>query len=265
MKEAAEASAELARRMAQVGNFSKLTQAREQVLLRRGGGAARARAAGGGRATRERLTRLMGLWGEDTALPAARAPARPARLAAATCGDVEARGDDAAPRRARREAATRRGSPQSLGLTQTTRFINVLEHRLRAHQRGSASRGRRGYEIALELPLFDWGGARVARAEAIYMQAVNRAAETAVNARSRGARGLLRLPHRATTSRATTATRSCRCASSISEENLLRYNGMLIGVFELLADAREQIASVNAASRRCATSGSREADLQTWR
>ena len=33
----------------------------------------------------------------------------------------------------------------------------------------------------------------------------------------------------------------------IAEENLLRYNGMLIGVFELLADARLQIASVNAA------------------
>jgi len=28
---------------------------------------------------------------------------------------------------------------------------------------------------------------------------------------------------------------------------VLRYNGMLIGVFELLADARAQIASVNAA------------------
>jgi manganese oxidase len=33
----------------------------------------------------------------------------------------------------------------------------------------------------------------------------------------------------------------------IADENLLRYNGMLIGVFELLADARAQIASVNAA------------------
>ncbi len=30
----------------------------------------------------------------------------------------------------------------------------------------------------------------------------------------------------------------------ISEENVLRYNGMLIGVFELLADTRDQIASV---------------------
>ena len=43
----------------------------------------------------------------------------------------------------------------------------------------------------------------------------------------------------------------------IADENLLRYNGMLIGVFELLADAREQIASVNALrSTRCAISGS---------
>ena len=30
----------------------------------------------------------------------------------------------------------------------------------------------------------------------------------------------------------------------ISEENLLRYNGMLISVFELLTDAREQVAGV---------------------
>ena len=30
----------------------------------------------------------------------------------------------------------------------------------------------------------------------------------------------------------------------ISDENLLRYNGMLIGVFELLADSRGQVRSV---------------------
>jgi outer membrane protein TolC len=31
---------------------------------------------------------------------------------------------------------------------------------------------------------------------------------------------------------------------TISDEMLLRYNGMLIGVFELLADSREQVATV---------------------
>jgi outer membrane protein TolC len=34
---------------------------------------------------------------------------------------------------------------------------------------------------------------------------------------------------------------------AISEENQLRYNGMFISVFELLADAREQVASVSQA------------------
>ncbi|MCU0810681.1 MAG: hypothetical protein MUE59_06525 [Thiobacillaceae bacterium] len=33
----------------------------------------------------------------------------------------------------------------------------------------------------------------------------------------------------------------------ISEENLLRYNGMFISVFDLLADARSQLATVNTA------------------
>ena len=35
--------------------------------------------------------------------------------------------------------------------------------------------------------------------------------------------------------------------SLISEENVLQYNGMLIGVFELLADSRTQISSVMSA------------------
>ena len=34
---------------------------------------------------------------------------------------------------------------------------------------------------------------------------------------------------------------------TMADENVLRYNGMLIGVFELLADNRSQIASVMAA------------------
>ena len=33
----------------------------------------------------------------------------------------------------------------------------------------------------------------------------------------------------------------------IAEENQLRYNGMLIGVFELMADARDQVNTVTAA------------------
>ena len=131
----------------------------------------------------------------------------------------------------------------NLGLTKTTRFVNVLE--LGALRNGSnEAPTQRGWEVAVELPLFDWGAARVARAEAVYLQAVNRAAETAVNARSE-----VRQAYFAYRSAYDIAIHQrdvlLPLRKLIADENLLRYNGMLIGVFELLADARLQIASVN--------------------
>ena len=102
-----------------------------------------------------------------------------------------------------------------------------------------------GYEIEFELPLFDFGSTRMARAEATYMQAVNRTAEVAVNARSEV---------RESYSAYRTAYDLAKhyrdevipLRKRISEENLLRYNGMLISVFELLADSREQVRGVTA-------------------
>jgi outer membrane protein TolC len=102
---------------------------------------------------------------------------------------------------------------------------------------------QKGYEIELELPLFDFGSTRVARAEATYMQSMNRTAEVAINARSEV---------RETYSAYRTAYDLAKhhrdevvpLRKRISDENLLRYNGMLISVFELLADSRDQIASV---------------------
>ena len=76
------------------------------------------------------------------------------------------------------------------------------------------------------------------------MQAVERASEAAVNARSevREAYSTYRTGY--------DLARHYRdeivpLRKRISEENTLRYNGMLIGVFELLADARAQVNSVN--------------------
>ena len=240
--QAAEASAELARRMAQVGNFNKLQQAREQAFYAEAAlQLVRAQQQAG--AARERLTRLMGVWGEQTgfALPERLPdlPAQPREQPDIERTALTQRLDVAAAR------ANVEQTAQQLGLTRTTRFINVLELGL---QRNGASGAptQRGWEIALELPLFDWGQARVARAEAVYMQALHQAAQTAIDARSevREAYGAYRA--------AWDIARHHReeivpLQARISEENLLRYNGMLIGVFELLADARSQIASVHAA------------------
>jgi outer membrane protein TolC len=236
----ADASAELARRMEQVGNFNKLQRAREQVF-HADASLKLARAQQAQRSTRERLTRLLGAWGAQTqfTLPERLPdlPKEPMELPDIERVALAQRLDVQGARLAAEQTA------KNLGLTRTTRFINVLELGLVRNSSNEAPT-QRGWEIGFEIPLFDWGGARVARAEAVYMQTVHRAAETAVNARSE-------------VREAYTGYRSAYDIARhqrdevvplnqrIAEENVLRYNGMLIGVFELLADARNQIASVN--------------------
>ncbi|HYM47491.1 MAG TPA: TolC family protein [Burkholderiaceae bacterium] len=237
---AAEAGAELANRMASVGNWSKLNQAREQAFYAEAT-AQLARAKQIAITERERLTRLMGLWGEDTKfqLPE-RLPDLP--KTAQERQDIEqvALSQRLDVQMAKRETE---GVANSLGLTKTTRFINVLEV---GYLRNSATNKptQTGYEISLELPLFDFGSARVAKAEAIYMQAVNRTAQIAIDARSE-ARAAYTGYRTAFDLAQHYRDEIVPLRKKISEENLLRYNGMLIGVFELLADAREQAASVN--------------------
>ena len=241
--EAAEAGAELARRMAQAGNFNRLTLAREQsfeadALLNLARGE-RARDA-----ARERLVRSLGLWGEDAdrlALPD-RLPDLPAQPADQT--DIEARAlaqrlDVQAARTATEQTA------RSLGLVRVTRFVDAIDLGLTRAKTSDGQRSR-AWEVGLELPLFDWGDARVARAEAIYTASVHRTAEIAIDARSEARSAWRHWRHTWDIARhAQTVLVPLR--QRISEENLLRYNGMLIGVFELLADARAQIASVNSA------------------
>ena len=240
--QAAEASAELARRMAQVGNFSKLQRAREQGF-HADAALNLARAEQARHSTRERLIRLLGLWGAQTQfqLPE-RLPDLPPELADRP--DIERvalaqRLDVQGARLAVEQTA------RNLGLTKTTRFVNVLELGL-VRNGSSEAPTQRGWEVTVELPLFDWGSARAARAEGIYLQALHRAAETAVNARSevREAYGAWRSAYDIARHH---QDEIVPLRKQIADENLLRYNGMLIGVFELLADARLQITSVNAA------------------
>ena len=238
---AAEASAELARRMARAGNFPKLTQMREQIFYAETV-AQLAQAKRLALSERERLTRLMGLYGEDIkfTLPA-RLPDLPGLAPEWT--DLEAK---AVAQRLDIQAARRQteGVAALLGLSKTTRFINALELGPARTKEGH-DQWKRGIEFSLQIPLFDWGGARVAKAEAQYMQTVHRLAEIAVNARSevRDAFSIARTAY--------DTTKHYRdeivpLRKKISEENLLRYNGMLISVFELLTDAREQVMSVTA-------------------
>jgi outer membrane protein TolC len=129
-----------------------------------------------------------------------------------------------------------------LGLSKATRFINVLEVGYE-YNTSNEEPTQRGWEVSVEIPLFDFGTARIARAEAVYMQWVHRTAKVAVDARSEVREAYDRYRS------AWDIARHYRddivpTAKRISDENLLRYNGMLIGVFDLLADARSQIGAV---------------------
>jgi outer membrane protein TolC len=242
VREAAQAGAELAARMAQVGNLSALDQAREQAFSAEAT-AQLARARHNAVAAREQLARMMGAWGEQTAfrLPE-RLPDLPASAREAGSFEAQAMQQRLDLRLAKLEAES---TARALGLTKATGFINVLDAGY-VNSSKTGSPRENGYEIELSLPLFDWGGARVAKAEATYMAAVHRTAGAAVLARSqvREAWSAYRTGY--------DLARHYRddivpLQKKISDETLRRYNGMLMSVFELLADARSQIGGVNAA------------------
>lgn len=239
---AAEAGAQLAQRMARAGNWSQLEQSREQVFYAEASAQA-ARAEQQAMAAREQLIQLLGLWGEQVGviLPQ-RLPELPAAPREGGAIEAQAMAQRLDVQISKRDAEA---SASALGLTRASSFINVLDAGY-ANKSNSGQPRENGYAISLELPLFDWGTARNAKAQALYMQAVHRTADTAVRARSevrlayadyRGSYALARhyrdevVPLR----------------KKIADEVLLRYNGMLVSVFELLADAREQVLSVSAA------------------
>lgn len=254
--EAAEVGAELARRMAAVGNWSKLRQAREHSFYA-DAALAVSRAEGVRLQARERLIRLMGLNSPDGLKLPERLPDLPKTLPMLPDVEQQAMASrlDLQMMKVQTDALAK-----NLGLTRSTRLINVLE--LGVINNGSNEEPQqRGYEISFELPLFDWGQSRVVAAESRYRQALERAREAAVNARSE-VREAYAMQQNHYAMALHVRDEVVPLKKRISEENLLRYNGMLIGVFELLADARSQIAAVNMAIEAQRDYWLAEADLQ---
>jgi outer membrane protein TolC len=244
-QDSAQAAAQMSSRLAEGGNVNKLDQARNQVFYAEISAqlaTARLRAA----SEREALIRALGLWGGDLAfkLPASlpTPPRQPGQLP-----QVE------------REAIARRFDLQiarlevtalakSYGLTDATRFLNLLEVAgvaKKMREGGDKSR-ERGFEVEFEIPLFDFGQVASRKAEERYMQAVNRLAAKAVNVRSE-AREAYR-GYRASYDIAQHYQREVLpLRKIISDETLLRYNAMQIDVFSLLQEARQHISSTMSA------------------
>jgi outer membrane protein TolC len=253
--DSAEASADLARRMQAAGNFNRIRSAREHAFHAE----AATRLASAGHqasAAREALIRLLGLDDEQ-----ARALKLPAHLPELPAQALEPQAIGALATRSRLDIrlaqAALDAAARAQGLNAVTRFadIELTARRDTAFDDSAGTRTTaRGWEVGLRLPVLDWGNlqrdAMNARtlAAANQLEATLRAAGSAVResySAYRTAHGVARqyrdeiIPLRKT----------------IAEENLLRYNAMLISVFELLADAREQAGAVIAAI---------EAEQQFW-
>ena len=240
----AEAGAELAKRMQQVGNFNKLQRARQQVFY--ADSVARlATAQHGALSAREELIRIMGLTGAQTdqlrlpeRLPDLPKGARAPDLVSSTATDQRL---DVQLARSQLDAA---GKAQGLNLVTSLVDVELGVRRDTVFDNGVGKAfARRGYELGIRLPIFDWGNAKRDTMNAQSIAAVNRYESTV-----RGATSQLRESYSAYRT-AYDVARHYRdevvpLRKTMAEENTLRYNGMLIGVFELLADTRDQISSV---------------------
>ena len=232
-KATSDAGSELAMRLGETGALNKAGQAREQAFnAELAGQLAQARL----NATRskEALTRLMGLWGTevDYYVPDA-LPALPRSVGRVT--DIEAK---------------------AFGLTDQTRIVSDLEFIAGFEAEREIEDGETEtvttpqVEVEFAIPIYDTGKARMRKAELSYLQAANVLAEKAVNVRSE-ARGAEASYHAAYKIARHYRDVLVPLRTTVEEEGLLSYNGMITNTFELLTDVREKLgASLEAANAK---------------
>jgi len=241
----AQASSELAKRMQQVGNFNKLQRMRQQSFYA-DAAAQLASSRHAALAAREELARLLGL-GDDQ-IEALKLPERLPDLPKEP-RQPQTVNVNAAQQRLDVQLAKGQldAAGQSQGLNLVTSLVDVeLGIRRDTVFDNGVKSNRKGYELDIRLPIFDWGNVKRDTLNAQSLAAANRYEATV-----RGASSQLRESYSAYRT-AYDVARHYRdeivpLRKTIGEENVLRYNGMLIGVFELLADNRDQISSVVAA------------------
>ena len=259
--QSAEASAELALRMEAAGNFNRLARARQQLFESQ----ARAELAAAEQASlaqREALVRLLGLG--DAEADRLRLPTQLPTLPQTpmTVNSVGQRALserlDVALAEARFQAAAK-----AEGLT---RIISLGDLELtRSRQRTQTSDGDServsGFELEVVLPLFDAGELRRGAASQRALAAASQLESTLRRAGShlRETFALYRNSHEVAR---LYWDEVIPLRKQVSEETLLRYYAMLLGVFELLADAREQRETVMQAIRAQEDFWRAEADLQ---
>lgn len=237
----AEAASELAVQLGRTGAMSKADQAREHAFTAELA-AERAAAQLEAQLAKEKLLRLMGLWGSDTTVFV------PDSLPALPGGPRVAENIEQLALANRVDLASGKLELEALALdyrlTGRTRMVSDVQLVAGFDLERAAGETEANPALALdfEIPLYDTGPLVSKRGRMAYLQAANRLAQQAVDARSDA-----RMAYRAITGRHSIA-RHWRDSvlplrRQIDDEALLSYNGMLTSTFELIADAQEGLAS----------------------
>jgi outer membrane protein TolC len=247
--ESAQAGAELAQRLQAAGNFSKLMSARQQAYsadAMTSLTSARQEAL----AAREALVRALGLsasQAQQLQLP----PRLPDLPATPRPGDDVAKAASSARLDIRIAQAQLASAAKEQGLSLIP-GISDIEIGLRRDSSNSGSSGAEapdtrghGYELSLRLPVFDSGNLQREAMNANTLARAQRLQALLLTSSSS-----LRESHAAYLSSYQIAKHYHQqilpLKKTIAAETLLRYNGMLASVFDLLAEARSQAGSVMA-------------------
>lgn len=232
-----EASADLAKRLRDAGNITELELANQQALY------SQSRVDLGQlllqtRASREEMNRLMGLWGAETSWQIGKElPAIPAREVSLTHLEAKAiaqRVDIAAARQRVNSVGA------ALALKQKTRFTPIdIELGVDTEKETDGSRVT-GPTLDVQVPIFNFGQASIARLQSQYAQAKRDLEAAAIDARSevRQARDLI-IAHRDLTEYYRKILLPQRL--QILNQTQLQYNAMQMGPLELLHAKERQL------------------------
>lgn len=261
-KSTAEATAKLASKLGETGSLNKLDQAREQVFYAETTAdlaAMRQEAT----SARERLARLMGLWGGDLSFRTPKTlPSLPRQPSALPSIEVDAVTHRLDLQIARIELDA---LAKALNLTEASRFVTLLDVAgiAKTTRDPDGSRFReRGFDIQFQIPIFDGGEVRVRQATETYNQAFNRLTEKAINVRSE-ARDAYRTYRSAYEIARQYQREVLPLRKIITEEMQLRFSSMQVDVFALLVETRQRIASMRAAIDAKRNFWLAQSDLQT--
>jgi outer membrane protein, heavy metal efflux system len=232
------ASLDLAQRQHEAGNITDLALARQQASYSR----SRLDVASTEaeiRRNRERLNRLLGLWGADIGwqiadelpeVPSSEVPMRALeRLAISQRLDLQA------------DYLQLTSQANNLGLTKSLRLLGALDFGFNS-ERETDSQTRTGPTFAIELPIFNQGQGRIARGEAALKQAQDKFEALAVDVRSQ----IRELRDELTSKREIARFYQDELLPGqrrILNESLIQYNAMEIENFELFSTKAEEAST----------------------